>query len=606
MIKQAIILAAGMGSRLAALHDKAPKSFITIEETPIIIRSIELLLSVGIDHILIGVGHKKEFFESLKNKYPITCIENPAYASTGSLATLAVCQNSLRKNEPVLLLESDLLYEKQALMNTIDSPYETCVLSCPVTTFGDEVYIQRTYKNTLINMSKKQEDLEETSSVLVGINKISANHFEKLCNISKQLTPEKHYEDGLVTLAQSEPVHVIKRDITWCEIDTPEHYHFASSIIWPEIKKKETVPNIPRNILLNPGPATTTDTVKYAQVVPDICPREAEFGDILTSIRNDLTNLCAHTETHTTVLIGGSGTAAVDAMLSSVISRTALVISNGAYGKRMEEILKTYNIPYIVIHSEPTEPLNIKIIEAEIIKHHADLSHICMVHHETTTGLLNPIEKIGELCQTYKLSLCIDAVSSFGAIPIDMAAMNVDFLASTANKNIQGMAGLAFVIANKKALQVTKELPAKNYYLHLWSHYDSLEKTKQTRFTPPVQTIYALRQALIELKQEGVENRYRRYISCWETLMTGLNSLNLKTLVEKEHHGKLITTILEPTLPNYNFQDMHGYLYDRGFTIYPGKLGNNHTFRISNIGELHSKDIALFIDALKNYLSIIQ
>lgn len=606
MNKQAIILAAGMGSRLLSIHDTAPKSFIPINDIPLIKRSIEQLLSIGIEHIVIGVGHKKEFFEALKDTYPVTCVENPLYASTGSLATLAACQNAIRKEDSVLILESDLLYEKYALTATIDSPYETAILSCPITTYGDEVFIEKTFQNKLVNMSKNQEDLHETNGVLVGITKLSADQFQKLCQTANVLEKDKHYEDGLVHLAKTEPIYVIKREVVWCEIDTPEHYTFATSVIWPVIKKKEQLPKIIRNILLNPGPATTTDSVKYAQVVPDICPREAEFGDILDTIRRDLTSICATPNTHTTVLIGGSGTAAVDAMLSSVISKTALVISNGAYGKRMEEILATYNIPTVTFNASPTEAFSLEALETLIITHQHSLSHICMVHHETTTGLLNPLKEVGELCKKYRLELCIDAVSSYAAIPINMTDMNIAFLASTANKNVQGMAGLAFVIANKKSLQNTEKIPAKNYYLHLWSHYQSLEKTKQTRFTPPVQTIYALRQALLELKREGIENRYQRYSKCWETLMKGLENLNLKTLVAKELHGKLITTILEPENPNYRFEDLHAFLYDRGFTIYPGKLGNTNTFRISNIGELTTKDISQFIDTLKTYLNLVK
>ncbi|KGM92765.1 septum site-determining protein [Clostridium novyi A str. 4552] len=364
--------------------------------------------------------------------------------------------------------------------------------------------------------------------------------------------------------------------------------------------------NIKRNILLNPGPATTTDTVKYAQVVEDICPREKEFGKIMEFISKELTGFVADNEKYATVLLGGSGTAAVEAMLSSVIGDECLIIiNNGAYGKRMCEIASAYNMKFLEFKSSPFEALDLRILEDVIKSSNVKISHLAIVHHETTTGLLNDIKDIGQLCKRYNIDMIVDAMSSYAGIPIDMEAMNISYLASSSNKCIQGMAGVSFVIANLEKLLQLKDLKGRNYYLNLYKQYEYFKNNYQMRFTPPVQTLYALKQAIIETKKETIEKRYKRYSKCCETLIKGLDRLKLNHLVDDKNHSKLITTVLEPNLKNYNFEDMHDYLYERGFTIYPGKISSINTFRIANIGEINYKDIEKFLTVLEQYLNKI-
>ena len=364
---------------------------------------------------------------------------------------------------------------------------------------------------------------------------------------------------------------------------------------------------IKRNVLLNPGPATTTDTVKYAQVVPDICPREKEFGDLMEFCSVEITRLVANVEGYTTVFFGGSGTATVEAILSSVVPQDGkiLVIDNGAYGKRMCQITSIYGIDTVIFESSSIEPIDLQALEGTI-KKNTDLTHLAMIHHETTTGLLNDIEAVGVLCRKYNLSFIVDSMSGFAAIPIDMNQMNIHYLAASSNKNIQGMAGIGFAICNKLALCATEAIPPRGLYLNLFAQYDYFEKTHQTRFTPSVQTFYALKQAVIETQQETVEVRYERYSKSWETLLSGLNRLKLKYLIDKKYHSKIITSIIEPSVSGYDFDKMHDYLLDRGFTIYPGKVNNYNTFRISNIGQIDYKDIEGFLSILEEYLRSIK
>ncbi|AZS15407.1 2-aminoethylphosphonate aminotransferase [Paenibacillus lutimineralis] len=359
---------------------------------------------------------------------------------------------------------------------------------------------------------------------------------------------------------------------------------------------------VKRNILLTPGPATTTESVKWSQVVPDICPREAEFGEIMEHISTELTCLVADPGGYQTVLFGGSGTAAVESMISSVPgNETMVIINNGAYGKRMCEIAAVFGIDYLEFKSPFDDAIHLADLERYIQSSGRKITHLAVVHHETTTGLLNKIKEIGLLCKKNHIDMIVDAMSSFAAIPIDMKEMNISFLASSSNKNLQGMPGVSFVIAEKSKLESLKDRKPRSYYLNLYAQYRYFAEHLQMRFTPPVQILYALRQAIEELKQESVAKRHERYVASWNTLISGLKRLGLTYIVPEEHHSKMITSIREPYV-DFDFQSMHDFFYSKGVMIYPGKLEELKTFRIANIGDITSEDIEFFLELFEDYL----
>ncbi len=359
--------------------------------------------------------------------------------------------------------------------------------------------------------------------------------------------------------------------------------------------------NVQRNILLNPGPATTTDSVKYAQVVPDICPREHEFGDLMEFVSKELTKIVGSNEEYETILFGGSGTAAVEAILTSVVphDKTVVIVNNGAYGKRMCQIASRYKMNFIEFQSSPIEPIDLVKLE-ETINNNKDISHLAVIHNETTTGLLNDLNPLGELAKKHGIELIVDGMSSYAAIPIDMKKQNIIYLAASSNKNIQGMAGVGFVIAKRTALDSLKAVEPRTFYLSLYEQYQNFIKTHQMRFTPPVQTLYALKQAILEAKKEGIENRYRRYSDSWQLLVDTLKEMDLKYLVADENHSKIITSIFIPE--GVDFDDMHDTFYEKGYTIYPGKVEDFNTFRISNIGQIDKTDMENFLVEFKKYL----
>lgn len=363
---------------------------------------------------------------------------------------------------------------------------------------------------------------------------------------------------------------------------------------------------VKRNILLNPGPATTTDTVKNAMVVPDICPRELEFGELTLSVRNDLIRVAYGEKNHTCIMLTSSGTGGVEACLTSVIphDKKVLILNNGAYGLRMQKICDAYSIGHIDYDQEWGQALELNRVEEFLKKHQAEISHLAFVHHETTVGILNPLSEISSLAQRYKVEIIVDAMSSFAGMMIDVEKDNIHYLVASSNKCIQAMAGISFVIANRASLLKTKEIKARNFYFNLLENHLYLETNKQFLFTPPVQTLYALRQAVTEYFDEGPENRFARYASIYEIMKKKVLELGFRFLVEERHHAKLLTAIMDPKSASYSFNEMHDYLFERGFTIYPGKVGNINTFRLSNIGAIYPKDMEDFLKVFEEYLRL--
>ncbi len=349
-----------------------------------------------------------------------------------------------------------------------------------------------------------------------------------------------------------------------------------------------------RNILLNPGPATTSQTVKMAQVVSDICPREEEFGDLMGVIADDLTSIVAGKD-YVTTLFGGSGTAGVESCVASIPVKKILIINNGAYGQRMCDIADRYDIDYTEFKSSGVDALNIDELEKQM----GDVDTLFAVHNETTTGLLNDIGAIGNVCKNNNTIFVVDAMSSYAAVPINMEKMNIDYLIASSNKNIQGMAGVSFVISSKTAIESLKNNTKRAYYLDLYDQYDNMRKNNQMRFTPPVQTIYALKQAIDETFKETVTGRYDRYSKSWEVLTNGLKKLGMTYLVEDANHSKIITSI---NLGDMDFDNLHAILQKYDITIYPGKVEGYNTFRVANIGDIDHNDISKFLEILSSFV----
>ena len=365
--------------------------------------------------------------------------------------------------------------------------------------------------------------------------------------------------------------------------------------------------HIKRNILLNPGPATTTDTVKLAQVVPDICPREKEFAGLMKGLRNDLLKLAhANPNEYTSVLFCGSGTINIDICLNSLLpeGKQILVVNNGAYSTRAVEVCDAYHLPHIDLKSSVFERPDLAKVE-QTLKENPDIAIVYTTHHETGTGLLNPIREIGALAHKYDAIFVTDTTSSLGMIPVDVEKDNIDFCFASAQKGIMAMAGLSFVIGREQIIRASKNYPTRSYYCNLFLQYDYFEKTGEMHFTPPVQTIYATIQALKEFFEEGEDAKFARHHRVYEAIHEGIDKLGLKTVIDRHIESGLVVSVQYPDDPNWSFEKVHDYCYERGFTIYPGKISTSNTFRLCALGAIDEQDIkdffAVFREALNKF-----
>ena len=372
--------------------------------------------------------------------------------------------------------------------------------------------------------------------------------------------------------------------------------------------EEKKYPPVKRNILLNPGPSTTTDTVKYALVVPDICPREKEFGQVMQSLSEELVKI-AHgkLEEYAAVLFCGSGTICIDVCVNSLLDKDkyAFVINNGSYSQRAVDILKAYGMQYIELKQPIDTTPDLNIIEETIKKNISEgknIGYIYMTHHETVSGLLNPIREVGALAHKYNTYFITDTTSSYAMIPIDVYKDNIDFMMSSCQKGIMAMSGCSFVIGKRKIIEDSKNFPKRSYYCNLYMQYECFERTKQMHFTPPVQVIYAALQAVKEYWAEGETKKNERHMRVMEAIHKGEDELGLKELLKREVQSGLVSCVRYPDDENFNFDKIHDYCFERGFTIYPGKIEKKGTFRLCSLGAIDSEDITNFWKIFKEGL----
>lgn len=365
---------------------------------------------------------------------------------------------------------------------------------------------------------------------------------------------------------------------------------------------------IKRNVLLNPGPATTTDTVKLAQIVPDICPREKEFADLMKGFRSDiLKTVHADPAAYTAVLFCGSGTLNMDVCLNSLLPAEAkvLVVNNGAYSSRAVEICRAYDLNHIDLRFPVDELPDLTRVEA-VLKENPDIRLVYTTHNETGTGICNPIREIGALAHRYGAAFVVDTTSTLAMRPIDVARDNIDFCMASAQKGIMAMTGLSFVIGRTDLIVASKDYPKRSYYCNLYLQYEYFEKTGQMHFTPPVQTVYAAVQGLKEYFAEGEIAKWERHKRVFEAIHTGLAELGFKDVIRREWQSGLVVSVLYPDDPNWDFMKVHDYCYERGFTIYPGKIASTNTFRLCSLGAIDEADIKAFFKVFKEALITLE
>ena len=357
--------------------------------------------------------------------------------------------------------------------------------------------------------------------------------------------------------------------------------------------------------LFTPGPLTTSRTVKQA-MLRDLGSRDTEFIETIRRVRERLLTVAglSQADGYETVLMQGSGTFTVESVISSAISPQGklLAIVNGAYGDRIVAIAQRYGIETIVVRSLENELPNLTEI-SQALEVDPTIEMVAVVHCETTSGIINPIEEIGQLVHRAGKRYFVDSMSAFGAVPFDFADCNIDYLVSSANKCIEGVPGFGFCICRRKTLEASAGW-ARTVSLDLLAQWQGLEGNGQFRFTPPTHTILAFDQALTELEAEGgVVGRERRYRENYETLVRGMRAMGFTEYVAPELQGIIITSFHYPEDTAFDFVEFYQRLSDNGFVIYPGKVTGADCFRIGNIGRLYPADVKALLHTVRDTLT---
>ncbi|MBT5875736.1 MAG: 2-aminoethylphosphonate--pyruvate transaminase [Candidatus Latescibacteria bacterium] len=357
-------------------------------------------------------------------------------------------------------------------------------------------------------------------------------------------------------------------------------------------------------LLLTPGPLSTTPTVKSV-MMRDWCTWDEDYNGLVQDVRRRLTSLATSEAGYTSVLMQGSGTFCVESVIGTTLPRDGklLVLANGAYGLRIAEIARRLGIAYELVDSGELNQPDIAALD-ETLSKDSHITHVAAVHCETTTGMLNPVAEIGRMVKGHSRCFILDAMSSFGGIPMDVADLGADFLISSANKCIQGVPGFGFVVALRSVLEDCSG-QARSLSLDLYDQWHEMEhKGGKWRFTSPTHTVRAFERALHELDLEGgVPARYARYAENHQLLVDGMAGLGFKCLLPEAFQSPIITSFVNPDSPDYEFRSFYDALKTRGFVIYPGKVTVADTFRIGNIGHVQPENIRELIRAVETSMT---
>lgn len=359
--------------------------------------------------------------------------------------------------------------------------------------------------------------------------------------------------------------------------------------------------------LLTPGPLSTSKQVR-ASLLFDMCTWDEDFTNLTQKVRAELCSLLgAEAGEYTCVLMQGSGTFSVEAVIGSAVPKNGklLIVANGHYGRRMAKIAEYLDINHILLDFGEDSPVDMaKYIGA--LRNDPFISHVAAVHVETSTGILNPVKKIGGIAKKMGKVFILDAMSSFGGLDEDFSRSGADFIIASSNKCVQGIPGIGFILARRELMEQTKGY-ARSLSLDLYSQWKEMEeKHGKWRYTAPTHALRALDTALAELEAEGgPKGRHARYAANQKKLVMGMRELGFAALLPDEHHSPIITTFHYHDNPGFTFEKLYNGLKKKGFIIYPGKITFANTFRLGNIGEISSEDISFLLEAVKDVLARI-
>lgn len=355
--------------------------------------------------------------------------------------------------------------------------------------------------------------------------------------------------------------------------------------------------------LLTPGPLTTSARVKQA-MLHDYGSRDKTFIELNQGVLKRLVKIVHGEDNYVTVPMQGSGTFSVEAMMGCFVPTDGkvLILINGAYGHRIAKICAYYKRDHVIQECAEDQPVDTEQLDNTLANDPA-ITHVVVVHCETTSGILNPIKTVSDIVSKYQRGLLIDSMSAFGALPMDSREINFDAVVASSNKCLEGAPGMGFCIAKQSALEKTKG-NSPSLSLDLYDQWVAMEKNQQWRFTPPTHVILAFSQALDEYDDEGgVEGRGSRYQENCGTLVAGMREMGFKTLLSDDLQAPIIITFHMPSNPEFEFNAFYDGLREHGYVIYPGKLTVADSFRMGCIGRLGIEQMHGALQAVADILS---
>ncbi|MGH7388525.1 MAG: aminotransferase class V-fold PLP-dependent enzyme [Candidatus Rokuibacteriota bacterium] len=608
-----VILAAGTGRSLYPLTRERPKSLLEVNDVTLLERILAQAAVHALAPVIVVGYHKTKVLETLRRMQPprlssIEIVENPLFESTNTLYSLWMARTRCRGVDFVVA-DGDLICEDRVLADLLADPRPVALAVDRRRIMGDEEVKVVCGDGDRVVAIGKGVPPGSAHGEFIGLARYSAaagdelfGHLESLVASGNE---DGYYEDAIARLACSREVGAL--DVSgrkWVEIDFRADYLEALKVFGDADRLAEVsaMAPRPRHLLFCPGPVMVSRRVKAALATPEIGHREIEFSELLNRIRLKLGKVFGVRNFHryTTVVVTGSGTAANEAVLGTWgVGRRLLVLTNGEFGERLLRLATHVGCAAQPMQLRWGRPLDVAAVEAAAAGGGVD--GIAWVHHETSTGMLNPLAEIAGVARRHGLPTLVDAVSSVGGVPVDVEEHGITFCTGSANKAVASVPGLAFVCGRRDAFEALATARASSMYLDLYQHFCANDHLHQTPNTPAVPLFFALDAALDEVLAEGLERRFLRYQRLARRLRRGFRRLGLQPLIPSRLTAPLLTTVEVPT--GFSAGDVHDRLRSAGYIVYPGKgILRDRVFQVANLGALTSRHVDGLLNALQRII----
>ena len=582
------------------------KSLAKIDGLPLIIRNLRTLQAAGVEEAVVVTGFEGDRVREALSRYHVGLkiieVHNPHWQRGDAHSVLAAAEYV---DGPCLLVPCGHLYPPSLVRRMLRAPAPVDSIVLAVDRRTDEVFDEnecikvRMYGDLAWDVGMH---LDSPDGVAPGMIRISLHLVETL----RRLVADADLSilDCLRALARRGRVRVLDvQNARWIAISSPQARRYAELLLKLHGDTLETSDTGGYAVLLNPGPVTTTPRVKAAVGARDMCHREPVFSSLLDSVQRKLRTVFGASDEHDILLVTASGTGGLESAISTLVpaDKKMLVVNNGAFGERLCEIAGIYNIDVVEVRVPWGAPIPLHRVE-QCFREHPEIALAAMIHHETSTGVLNPVAEIAEIAHRFDAKLMVDAVSSLGGEDIRVDRDAIDICVTSANKCLHALSGLASICIHRDVWKRIEGDAPRNYYLDLRRYYSYMMEKRQTPFTPSVNTLMSMNAALDELLEIGVEARQTHYKKLNAHLREGLTALGLNLLVDEERSSHSLTIVEVPEA--VTFHDIYQGVKDRGFIVYEckGELASKY-FQVANMGALEMSHIDEFLAALAEVLS---